>query len=295
MNSLQRRPEIWCATLMILLGAAGSSTAAGISQLTADQANLDQPAIIASGDDWSPATFFPADFTRTEYKLFGSQTSVQWTTLAANPDADSDPVLNAGQGNRDTSRRVKSGLLSFILPGAGQYYNGERTKAYVFAGVEAAIWVSYLAFDSQGSNRTDTFQEYANIYAGVSGEHVERYWQAVGRFMDSDAYNESIRREARALGESPTGLVEPAEAWQWRNEQHLETYQDLRANANKAYDRRDFMILFAILNRAVSVYDAVRHSVDKTLSPEVMGFKVDLDVSPSLSRPRAKCAFKRSF
>jgi len=294
---MQQRPEVWIATFILLLGVCGTpiTTWAGINNLTSREEFSSVPAIASSSDTWSPSELFPVDFAVTEYALFGPDASILWQSLASTTDAGSGQGLVEVQGGSDTGRKAKSGLLSFILPGAGQYYNGERTKAYVFAGVEAAIWVSYLAFNSQGNNRTDTYQEYADIYAGVDGEHVERYWQAVGRYMDSDAYNESIRREARALGESPAGLVEPAEAWQWRNELHLETYQDLRANANKAYDRRDFMILFAILNRAVSVYDAVRHSVDKTLSPEVMGFKLDLDVSPSLSHPRAKCAFKRSF
>jgi hypothetical protein len=268
---------------------------AGTSNLSSGENLLDGPTLTTANDTWFPSELYPGDFMTTEYDLFGPYASVQWQSFASASDGGTGQDLSQIQQESKTGRKVKSGLLSFILPGAGQYYNGERTKAYVFAGVEAAIWVSYLAFNSQGSNRTNTYQDYANIYAGVNGEHVERYWQAVGRYMDSDAYNESVRREARALGETPAGLVEPTDSWQWRNTVHLDTYQDLRANANRAYDRRDFMILFAILNRAVSVYDAVRHNVDKTLSPEVMGFKVDLDVSPSLSRPRARCAFKRSF
>lgn len=201
-----------------------------------------------------------------------------------------------GPGGGGTGRKVKAGLLSLLLPGAGQYYNGDRAKAWAFAGVEAAVWASYLTFDVQGDNRTDTYVEYAGIYAGVPGDdHDESYWRAVGRYLDSDAYNEAVRREARAFGTDPTGLVGPDAGWQWRNEDHLRIYQDLRADAARSYDRRDFMTLFAILNRVVSVYDAVRNSVDDKLQGEVLGFHVEMDVSPSLRNPRTGCTFTRRF
>ena len=36
---------------------------------------------------------------------------------------------------------------------------------------------------------------------------VVQNWRAVGRYMDSDAYNESLRREARATGEETSRLI----------------------------------------------------------------------------------------
>ncbi len=295
MNQPQRSPRIVTIGVIGWLGL----TIPALAQAATNQ--CEETVLTAAGlpitreQSWCPEDVFSKDFATMEYALFGAETSVQWQSLMSGGNALSDQGPASYPSRGKTSRKVKSGLLSLVLPGAGQYYNGDRSKAYVFAGVEAAIWVSYLAFDTQGDNRTDTYAEYAGIYAGVQGEHVERYWQAVGRYMDSDAYNEAIRREARALSETPAGLIPPEDDWQWRNEDHLATYQDLRANANRSYDRRDFMILFAILNRAISVYDAVRHSVDDKLSGEVLGFKVDMDVSPSLHHPRAQCAFRRSF
>jgi hypothetical protein len=235
------------------------------------------------------------DFTSTEFSVFGPQASLRWQPIAFSTDLNNNSLDHNLQSSGSTGRKFKAGLFSLLVPGAGQLYNGEKSKAVIFFGVEAAVWISYFTFDTQGNNRTDTYQEYAGIYAGTAGDHNDSYWQSVGRFMDSDAYNESLLREARALGEEPSGLVTSVEAWQWRNEDHLRAYQDLRASANQAYDRRDFMILFAIVNRAVAVYDAVRNSVDDKLNTELLGFKVHLEVSPSLQRPRAECVVKRSF
>ncbi|MFO7652523.1 MAG: DUF5683 domain-containing protein [Candidatus Krumholzibacteriia bacterium] len=202
-------------------------------------------------------------------------------------------------GSGATGAKIKAGLLSLVLPGAGQFYNGDRTKAYLMAGAELAVWGTYLVFDTQGDHRTDDYIEYAGIYAGTSGDRDDRYWQSVGRYMDSDAYNESLLREARALQEPPPPLISGDAAWQWRNEERQRAYQDLRADAQNAYDRRDFMILFAVINRAVSVYDAVRNGgsggSEPTLGADVMGWNVALDVAPVWDAPTSRCVVSRSF
>ena len=81
-----------------------------------------------------------------------------------------------------------------------------------------AIWGAYLVFDHQGDNRMESAREYAGFYAGTSGDHNDDYWQAVGGYMDSDSYNDDLLREARALQEEATGLIDGEDAWQWVNE-----------------------------------------------------------------------------
>ncbi len=232
----------------------------------------------------------------TERAVLGAQASALWTAAQlSDSDVGGVRVDRAG-GPSSAGRKVKAGLLSLLLPGAGQYYNGDRDKAWVFAGVEAAVWASYFTFDAQGGSRTDTYEEYAVIYADVAGERSDdAYWRALGRYLDSDAYNESLLREARAFDIEPVELISAEDSWQWRNEDYFRVYQELRADAARAYDRRDFMTFFAIVNRVVAVYDAVRNSVDDKLQGEVLGFHVEMSVSPSLRHPRTGCTFTRRF
>lgn len=238
-----------------------------------------------------------AAWLRAELAVFGPGASVAWPAAAlAAQDVGGVRTPGPGPARGDLGRKVTAGLLSLVLPGAGQFYNGDRQKAYVFAGVEAAVWGSYLTFDTQGDGRSETYRDYAGIYAGtLVGDAQESYWRSMGRYLDSDAYNEAVLREARASGTAPSGLIGADQAWQWRNEDHLRVYQELRADANRAYNRRDFMTLFAILNRVVAVYDAVRHSVDDQLNREVLGFNVELTVDPSLRRPATGCVVSRRF
>jgi len=243
-----------------------------------------------------PCAVAAEDLLDAEVGALGAKASVTWRAaqIGGSSVGGVRPLEDDG-GPRDMGRKLKAGLLSLILPGAGQYYNGDRRKAMYFVGAEAAVWAGYLAFDHQGSGYEDDSRDYAGVYAGVSGGHDDEYWRAVGRYMDSDAYNEFLLREARLEEAPPPPLIAGDDAWQWRNQDYRRYYQELRADANRAYDRRDFMTVFAIVNRAVSVYDAVRNAGKDMLSTEIAGFQVKLDIDSSLRNPGTGCVFSRTF
>ncbi len=250
-------------------------------------------------------------FLRTEYRVLGGSAAGTWqrgtlTGPRAFQQIAGDEIGGGGAvpvpeekvaGPSNTGDKVKAGLFSAILPGAGQYYNGQRQKAYIMGGIEVAIWTAYFVFDAQGDSRRESSREWASIYAGTSGEHADNYWQNVGKYTDSDAFNESRLREARALGEPVSGLVGGSDAWQWVNTERQNGYAQLRADGNAAYDRRDFMILFAVVNRAVAVVDAVLGAGKDQglLGTEVMGMNLDVEMLPSFRDPGARCVISRSF
>lgn len=253
-------------------------------------------------------------FLRTEREVTGPAVSGSWRTslgldLGAVGQIGNEGVrrnepneIGGGGADRDdgpsvSGNKIKAGALSLLLPGAGQYYNGNHGRAYLMAGIEVGIWTAFFVFDQQGDNRMESAQEYAGIYAGTSGSHPDSYWQAVGRYMDSDQYVDYLRREARATGEPLPADLPASDTWQWVNSDRKYNYTKLRADGNAAYDRRDFMILFAVVNRAVSVVDAVIGAGDKpgTVEAEVMGLNVSVGVVPSWHDPGARCAVSRSF
>lgn len=202
-------------------------------------------------------------------------------------------------GPRHLGRKFAAGLLSLALPGAGQFYNGDRDRALAFAGAEVAVWTAYYVFHAQATGYSEDYRDYAQIFAGVrESDHTENYWRAVGRYMESEDFNTALMMEARAEGRDPAaapGLLDPAEGWFWRSAGHRENYQNLRADANRAYDRRDFMILFAIVNRAVSAYDAVRGAGGGDHLLEVAGLGFDLESRPAGGHGGTACVISRSF
>jgi len=201
-------------------------------------------------------------------------------------------------GPSNTGEKLKAGGLSLLVPGLGQFYNGDTGKGIVMVGIEAVIWGAYIGFDQHADNLQGDARNWAGIYAGTRGDHPENYWQSVGRYMDSDTWYDAQLREARAFGEPEPGPPADDESWLWRSEDYRESYQKLRADANSAYDRRDLMILFAILNRAVSIFDAVRsggHQDEPAVGARVLGAEVALEVSSPLPRPEARAVASWSF
>lgn len=201
-------------------------------------------------------------------------------------------------GSSNLGDKIKAGALSAVLPGAGQYFNGNHQKAYIFAGAEVAVWTAYFVFDSQADKRMSTSREYGLIYAGVSGEHSSDFWQNVGRYMSSEEYYDALAREARALEEDIPPPLTGDDTWLWVNNDRRREYLMVRADANRAYDRRDFTILFAVVNRAISVVDAVLGVGDDDqpgVATGILGMNLAVDVNPAGSDPGGRCLLTRSF
>ena len=52
--------------------------------------------------------------------------------------------------------------LSFVLPGAGQFYNDDIWKTAIFVAVEAAAIYTAASYDKKGDDQTESFENFAN-------------------------------------------------------------------------------------------------------------------------------------
>jgi len=67
-----------------------------------------------------------------------------------------------------------AGVLSFVIPGAGEFYSESYIKSAVFVAIEAAAITIGLIYDKKGNDQTIYFQNYAD---GAQGWSVLRYAQ----------------------------------------------------------------------------------------------------------------------
>lgn len=279
-----QRTSVILLTVLLLGGAAG-----------AEAETLDQWFDSADWRQWDQAPSWTQTATWDQVQEFGNDRPARREI-----GRDEEQTDDGGESLL-SGRRLKAGGLSLLVPGAGQFYNGQRTKGLIMVGLEAVIWGTYLGFHQHANTLSDDYEAWASIYAGVPEGQSEDFYQAIGRYNDSDAWYDSQLREARAFGEATPDPPGEDEQWQWRSEQFRRDYQILRADANSAYDRRDNMILFAILNRAISAFDAVRsggaRSADRagTLDADVLGSRVALEVSAPLAEPAARLSAAWSF
>jgi hypothetical protein len=180
--------------------------------------------------------------------------------------------------------RYKAALLSALVPGLGEAYAGHNVRAIAFGTAEAGIWVTYGVFRMQEDLRHDRAVELAVAAAGASPAGDEEYYKAVGRFLRSDGpgmWNEFVRRRLRDTGERIGVEYGGSDAWAWTSQANLDAYRDLRRRELSAEDNATNMFAFAILNRVLSVIDAVYIVNRDQHAAETQGFSLEFDTGGS--------------
>jgi len=88
---------------------------------------------------------------------------------------------------------VLSGILSAVIPGAGQIYNEDYWIAGIFLIAEAALITVGLTYDKKGDDQTVSFENYADDYANQDHNwSVVRYAQWL---IDYEGADPSIRTD----------------------------------------------------------------------------------------------------
>ena len=64
----------------------------------------------------------------------------------------------------DKKSPILAGVLSLLIPGAGEIYTEEYLKAGIFIALEAAIVTTAVVYDGKGDDKTTEFQNYADDY-----------------------------------------------------------------------------------------------------------------------------------
>ncbi len=168
-------------------------------------------------------------------------------------DEFTDEFAQAGQ----LKSPKKAFLLSLLLPGAGQYYNDAKTKAKIFAGSEASLWVAFFAFRTVGSWKKNDYKNYAVEHAGIVPEGKDdNYYERLTYYDNRDQYNQFTR-----LFNGPEAPIYPETDywnWEWDSIDSRSEYRDLRNQSKNAYRRSLYMLGLAGLNRIISAVDAFR-------------------------------------
>ncbi len=150
----------------------------------------------------------------------------------------------------------KAALLSAIVPGGGQFYVGSKKKARYFLATELVTWVGYAAFKTYGNWREDDYVRYAAVHANAQIEgKTEEFVDLVGFYTDIHEYNTL----GRAFDPEREFLPDtPENHWQWKSIDERHSFRDLKNRSREAGRRAEFMLGIAIVDRVISIVDAVR-------------------------------------
>ena len=153
---------------------------------------------------------------------------------------------------------LKAGIYSAILPGLGEYYVGDKNKAKYFFSVEVINWLGYFAFKTYSSMKNDDLINFAatNASANLQGKD-DNFLDMVGFYESIDDYN-SFGRVFDT--DRPYFEDNQENHWRWTSESDQSAYRNLKNRSREALRKSEFMLGLVVLNRIVSVIDAIRSS-----------------------------------
>ena len=99
--------------------------------------------------------------------------------------------FNDEQNNAEKKSPYLAAALSFVLPGAGEYYSENYLKSAIFLAAEVTAITVGLIYDKKGDDQTISFQNYANQHWSAKryAEWTVVNAQNINSSVDPSQYN----------------------------------------------------------------------------------------------------------
>lgn len=223
-------------------------------------------------------------------------------TLSGNLHTDSRLLFeNSGMQTQNISfpspnkkSPVIAGLLSLVVPGAGEVYTENYLKAAAFVAVEVGAIAFAVTYNKKGDNQTSTFQQYAdghwsikryaewtiNNVSNINKDVVVSDYHVIN--SDGSVNHSELNRLERALGSGYSHALpqhgdqqyyeligkypQYSHGWDDANQndtdfhilsQNFLDYSKMRGKANDYYNISDKAVLGIYINHLLSGLDAV--------------------------------------
>ncbi|MCI0405816.1 MAG: hypothetical protein L0Z48_02680 [candidate division Zixibacteria bacterium] len=215
-----------------------------------------------------------------EYKALSFEKNLQ-------PDEGAQAPLDFEEKGKIST--FKAVGLSVLLPGSGHWYLGNRNRARLFFGIEAAGWTSFAGFLWYSNQRENDYQNYAVAHAGADpAGKDEQFWRSLTFYENRDEYNKIGR---------VTNLANPFYPeiafynWQWDSPEAMQAYRDMRNSSKTAHRRAIFTLALLGVERLVAAADAYR--LAKKINSKAASGELEVYFEPSASGGRL--VLSRSF
>lgn len=204
-----------------------------------------------------------------------------------------DARLPKREGERSP---LKVGLMSLVVPGAGQFYN-KSSAAWAFLGIEAAGWVAWASMRDTGHEIEDRYKRFADAhwsferYRDPSFEDCPPNGHSDGGVQDStlvllyDTRRDDYYEDIGKLDIYFCGWDAPAS---------LAEYRDMRDQSNSFLRNSRYALTAVFLNHLVSAIHAARGAAQHNARLPG-GAELGLELSPSITNPGAALIVSRRF
>jgi hypothetical protein len=160
----------------------------------------------------------------------------------------------AGNAFASEPSKAKAFLMSFVLPGSGEWATGAKGRAALFFGVEVTLWTTHVILKQQAISQEHDYRLFASAHAGYNpvGKDHENFVN-VENYASIREYNEA------KLQQRNLGAVYPEDAlhsWKWDRETDRKSFEAMRARADRGRSASLFVIGGIVANHIISGIDA---------------------------------------
>ncbi len=232
--------------------------------------------ILTAATAWSGAAGIAKVYSVEEYFLANDLAMEKYFNNEAILGDQDDPGLGSIYGH-STKSPAKAFLLSLAVPGAGEYYNGQKIKAGTFLAVDALLWTGYFIYHKKGSDKENEYQTFANenytwqnfiiAWDQLPEEDKDRFshrmpWDDENNRPNlNHEYYENIGKYDQFqvgwndIDFSPWDIRDSTEAGKIVSP-YRSQYLDMRKQANDYFSNATTAVMISIANHVVSAFDA---------------------------------------
>jgi len=231
----------------------------------------------------------PSAFERELHRIrfVGTATSLTRSGSELTAFSTGEEQGDFGDGTVKRKSPLKAFLLSAALPGAGQFYLGNRIKPLVYLGVEAAAWGFHFKYQGQGDDATDAYQAFNRAHwsrdayeqkyllwaYGVTDDELvsasevshhlpdgetQQYFEMTGKYNQFAWGWDDAVRDGRTLDDyanDPAVAVTGDDTTPYSARRVI--YEGMRNDANRKYDKATKLVIVSLVNRVVSAFEAM--------------------------------------
>jgi len=181
-------------------------------------------------------------------------------------------------------------LYSAMLPGMGELYANNYESGKYFTIADAALVGVYFGVNTYGDWKKENYKSYAQTFGVISlANKNDDYFATIGNYKNIDQYNDEKALEQRFNEMFDKDIMN----WKWQSETQRREYRGMWLSSQRAYNNLQFVVGAMLINRLVSIINAVRSVVayNKNLA-EQTSWNIYFDANPN---PLAMKNFSLNF
>ncbi len=146
-------------------------------------------------------------------------------------------------------------ILSLLLPGMGELYAGSYDEGKIFTIADGVLWGTVIGLNTYANWKKDDYIAFARTYGGITEEGKnEDFYANLGDHLSVEDYNryKDLQREFSDVYNVQKYY------WNWGTDARRKEYRDMWRSSEQAFNSIRFAVGALILNRIISIVNAVR-------------------------------------